>query len=109
MGRVHRSYVDSQTHDLLAAIIAKFNDAIDDEKQPNVAEMSLTFTTDARFYYTVRRPGRPEWVGFVAPVISTVSSELQSSSVSGLLVLHGQEHYFVVIFGYGRGLLVRQP
>lgn len=84
--------------------VESFDDALDDEARPNELELNESSNLDGRFYWQARAGRTPDWLGFLAPALTSVPTVTTASS-SGLLVLKCDERFFALTFGYGRGLL----
>lgn len=85
--------------------VQELEDALDDERSPELVLLDPALGLDGAFYWESRPPSPPPWVGYVTPALTALPASLRTSSASGLLVLRVAGRLFAITFGYARGFL----
>lgn len=90
---------------LLRDDIHEFEDALNPDKESIKVDLDPKTGIDGKFLYLRPRKSVPAWVGFIEPVLANDLGNINTSSLSAILLLRTSNRIFALTFGYGRSLL----
>lgn len=90
---------------LMGEEVSDFGEALDGDKAGVEVPLTASSGMDGRFYYLPSTIREPDWMSYVAPIVSEGLEQLRSASTYGLLLIRASGRIFALTFGHGRSLL----